>query len=648
MTSIKPQEPILTNTLKDDERDTLLNLWMDGAISEAQLDEAVQIHRAHRTPLRDILGSMGLDQEVYASRLAESAETGYLSELIGSEYFDYDPDFIRRFDPSTLIRFLFCPLRLLDEQTVIVLAAETDADDEAHMTNAVQQIIPGAEVVMLVGTEIDITRMVNAVFEKPLIHKAINLIREQNPAQSASTVFTFWQKVVFGGLGILLVAALLVDYIVTLQVIVVFFSLVYVIGVFYKLVISIASFANSGHGATKEHAAELSDAELPIYSILVPVYKEPEVVPRLLKALARMDYPKEKLDVLVLMEADDAETIESAKAARPPSFFRFIIVPDSLPRTKPKACNYGLNFCRGKYVTIYDAEDVPEPDQLKKAVAAFEHGGEKLICVQAALNYFNSTENYLTRMFTLEYSYWFDTLLPGLDRLGLPIPLGGTSNHFRLDALWKLLAWDPFNVTEDADLGIRASSQGYTVGIIRSTTYEEANKAFKNWIRQRSRWIKGYMQTWLVHNRNPLKLLRVIGLKQWLSYNFFIGGTFAIFLINPLMWSFFIIWLLFQPAWMGFLFYGWVWQLAFFSLIVGNLLAICLNMLAVVRRRKYDLLPYALTNPAYWVMHSIAAYMGLWQLITKPFYWEKTNHGLTHVNTDHLFEEAPAPPSPSA
>ena len=636
---------VLTNTLSDNERDTLLNLWMDGTITEAQLEEAVQRHRAYRSSLRDILGSMGVNQESYASWLAESAETGFVSELIGSEYFDYDPEFIRRFDPPTLIRFLFCPLRQLDEQTVIALAAETDEDAEAYITQAVQQVIPGAEVVILVGTEIDITRMVNSVFEKPLIHKAINLIREQNPAQSASTVFTYWQKVVFWGLGLLLVLALILDTITTLQVIVVLFSLVYVIGVFYKLVISLASFVNDGHGVTKELIAELSDAELPIYSILVPVYKEPEVVPRLLKALARMDYPKEKLDVLVLMEADDAETIESAKAARPPSFFRFIIVPDSLPRTKPKACNYGLNFCRGKYVTIYDAEDVPEPDQLKKAVAAFEHGGEKLICVQAALNYFNAKENYLTRMFTLEYSYWFDTLLPGLDRLGLPIPLGGTSNHFRLDALWKLLAWDPFNVTEDADLGIRASSQGYTVGIIRSTTYEEANKAFKNWIRQRSRWIKGYMQTWLVHNRNPLKLLRVIGLKQWLSYNFFIGGTFAIFLINPLMWFFFIIWLVFQPAWMGLLFYGWVWQLSFFSLIVGNLLAIFLNMLAVVRRRKYDLLPYALTNPIYWTMHSIASYMGLWQLITKPFYWEKTNHGLTHVNTDHLFEEAPVSPT---
>ena len=197
-------------------------------------------------------------------------------------------------------------------------------------------------------------------------------------------------------------------------------------------------------------------------------------------------------------------------------------------------------------------------------------------------------------------------------------------------------------MTEDADLGIRASCNGYTVGVIRSTTYEEANKAYKNWLRQRSRWIKGYMQTWLVHNRNPLKLLRSVGLKDWLSYNLFIGGTVAIFLINPLMWLFFAIWLLFRPAWMGDIFAGWVWYVAFFSLIVGNGTAILLNIMGVLKRNNRKLLLYALTNPVYWCMHSIAAYIGLWQLITNPFYWEKTDHGLTNVNTEGLFEEVKA------
>jgi glycosyltransferase XagB len=518
--------------------------------------------------------------------------------------------------------------------TVVMLAADPN---EAAITPLIQAVVPNADIIMMIGTEINVTRLVNEVFAEKLLDKAVNLLRREHGQQSASTVFTRPQMATGVVLLCLLLTGLIWDFWAILSGFVVVISLVYVASIFYKLILSLASFGDREQKIGDKQIKSLNDAELPIYSILVPVYKEPEVVPRLLKALSRIDYPREKLDVLLLMEADDLETITKAKEAKPPSFFRFILVPESLPRTKPKACNYGLNFCRGKYVTIFDAEDIPEPDQLKKAVAAFEAGGDTLMCVQAALNYFNSHENYLTRMFTLEYTYWFDCLLPGLDRLKLPIPLGGTSNHFRLDKLWELGGWDPFNVTEDADLGIRASANGFTVGVIRSTTYEEANKAFKNWLRQRSRWIKGYMQTWLVHNRNPLRLLRTIGLKNWLSYNFFIGGTVAIFLINPLMWIFFILWVIFQPAWMSMIFSGWVWNLALFSLIFGNLLAIMLNILAIMVRRNYELIPYAISNPIYWCMHSIAAYIALWQLITNPFYWEKTDHGLTNVETDHLF-----------
>ncbi len=624
------------DTLPADDKETVYQLLDQENISPAHLEEALEIHKQHRTPMREILGAMGyVNPKDYAAQLAQANNTGYISELIGSEFFDFDADFVRKFNPADLIRHLFCPLRQLDD-TVIVLAVNPN---EVELTALVQQVVPGAEILAMVGTEINVTRMVNNLFQKPLLHHAVNHLKESRPQESASRVFTYPQIATAVVLISLFVISLLLNASGTLAAFVVVISAIYAVSIFYKLALSLASESNRDDSIFMEQVRALDDAELPIYSILVPVYKEPEVVPRLLKALSRIDYPREKLDVLLLMEEDDLETIAKAKEAAPPSFFRFILVPESLPRTKPKACNYGLNFCRGKYVTIYDAEDIPEADQLKKAVAAFEAGGDSLICVQAALNYFNAGENYLTRMFTLEYTYWFDALLPGLDRLKLPIPLGGTSNHFRLDKLQELGAWDPFNVTEDADLGIRASCNGYTVGVIRSTTYEEANKAYKNWLRQRSRWIKGYMQTWLVHNRNPLVLLRKVGLKDWLSYNLFIGGTVAIFLINPVMWVFFAIYLLFNPAWMNEIFAGWVWHVAFFSLIFGNGTAILLNMIGIFKRRNYKLLGFALTNPLYWCMHSMASYIALWQLITKPFYWEKTDHGLTSVNTDSLFEE---------
>jgi len=627
------------DVLAPDERQIVLQFLETDAISQENLAEALRIHNEHRTPMRDILGAMGyVSPKLYAAHLAEVSQNGYISDLVGSDFFDSDPEFVRQFEPADLVRFLFCPLRNV-EGLVTVLAVDPD---EPAITRIVQKVVPEAEIMPLVGTEVNVTRLVNEYFQEALLHCAVNQLREERPSESASTVFTRPQIVVGVGLVVAFLLGLIINFKATLSALVVVVSVVYVVAIFYKLVLSLFSNYKRDRRATRAQVEALDDAELPIYSILVPVYKEPEVVPRLLKALSRIDYPREKLDVLLLMEEDDHETIAKAKEAAPPSFFRFILVPESLPRTKPKACNYGLRFCRGKYVTIYDAEDIPEPDQLKKAVAAFKSGDESLVCVQAALNYFNADENYLTRMFTLEYTYWFDSLLPGLDRLKLPIPLGGTSNHFRLDLLMKLGAWDPFNVTEDADLGIRAAMNGYTVGVIQSTTYEEANNAYRNWLRQRSRWIKGYMQTWLVHNRNPLRLLRGVGLRDWLSYNFFIGGTFAIFLINPLMWFFFIIWLVLQPAWMNSIFQGWVWDIAFFSLTVGNGAAIVLNMIGILRRRNYALLPYALTNPLYWSLHSIASYIGLWQLITNPFYWEKTTHGLTTFNTDELLADETA------
>lgn len=638
-----------TEQLSEESRLMLIRLLATGELTEAQAQEALDTHRRNLTPLLDILGAMGvinprdyaseladLRQISYAANIGEVSQPGYLSDLISSDNFALDPTVAHRFNPADLMRHLFCPT-WGDEELLLVLAVDPEAE---IIEELVHEHYPEADVVAMGGTERDVKKLVDRIFQERLSHNAVHELRANKPEESASQVFTEPQIIFFGMLTIILVAALLWQFWLTSTFLILIISLFYMLSIFYKLLLTLmGSLAEMEVNITAEEVAAVNDADLPFYSILVPVYKEPEVVPTLLKALSRMDYPSEKLDVLILMEADDNDTIEAAHAANPPTFFRFLYIPPSHPRTKPKACNYGVPFCRGKYVTIYDAEDIPEPDQLKKAVLAFQHGPESLVCVQASLNYFNSGENYLTRMFTLEYSYWFDYMLPGLDRLKLPIPLGGTSNHFRLDRLRELKAWDPFNVTEDADLGIRASARGYTVGIINSTTYEEANKAPKNWIRQRSRWIKGYMQTWLVHNRHPLKLLRQIGLKGWLSYQFFIGGTALIFLLNPLLWGLFLLWLIADPLWIEGLFGGWVFYVAAFNLLVGNMLAIYLNMLAVFRRKLYHLTPFAVTNPIYWVMHSIAAYMALWQLFTKPFYWEKTEHGLTtHTSDDFLAE----------
>lgn len=209
------------------------------------------------------------------------------------------------------------------------------------------------------------------------------------------------------------------------------------------------------------------------------------------------------------------------------------MVPDLHPRTKPKALNYALPLARGEYLVIYDAEDRPERDQLRKALAAFQEGPPNLACLQAKLNLYNASDNGLTRQFTIEYDALFEGLLPALDRLQLPIPLGGTSNHFRVSALKWLMAWDPFNVTEDADLGTRLARSRYRCRVLDSTTFEEAPPRLSSWFPQRTRWIKGYMQTWFVHMRQPARLWRELGAAGFLGFQVMIGGTVLSALVHP-------------------------------------------------------------------------------------------------------------------
>ncbi len=245
------------------------------------------------------------------------------------------------------------------------------------------------------------------------------------------------------------------------------------------------------------------------------------------------------------------------------------------------------------------------------------------------MNYYNANENWLTRMFTLDYSLWFDLVLPGLERLGIPIPLGGTSNHFRVEVLRELHGWDPFNVTEDADLGIRLSQKGYRVGVVDSTTFEEASCRTGQWIRQRTRWIKGYMQTFLVHTRRPLHLLRTAGPLGFTGFVFFIGGTVLTGILNPIFWLFYISWLIAIGAGFDPLFPQVLLFLALFNLLAGNGAFVFLSMIAPIRRGWLHLIPLSLTAFGYWVLISIAAYRALWQLLARPFHWEKTEHGVS-------------------
>jgi cellulose synthase/poly-beta-1,6-N-acetylglucosamine synthase-like glycosyltransferase len=374
----------------------------------------------------------------------------------------------------------------------------------------------------------------------------------------------------------------------------------------------------------------VADEWLPIYTIVVALYREAAAVEGLVAALRALNYPAEKLDIKIVLEADDQETHKALARLKLGTPFEIIVAPRLGPRTKPKALNAALPFARGSFVAVYDAEDRPEPDQLRLALEAFLAGGERLACAQAQLTIDNSADSWLARLFTAEYAGLFDIFLPGLAAWRLPLPLGGSSNHFRTALLRKLGAWDPYNVTEDADLGMRLARCGYCATVIASSTYEEAPASFRPWLRQRTRWFKGWMQTWLVHMRSPRRLVRELGLSGFVVFQLLVGGT----VLAALVHSVFAAVLLGQFAmqFMNEAASGMLLGLHLPVLIAGYLVSAAVALVGLLRRRLFSCIWALLLMPIYWLLLSLAAWRALFQLVRDPYRWEKTEHGLARTS----------------
>lgn len=604
-----------------------------GLITKAQLEYALSQQSSWGARLGDVLLAMGwLKPLEFYHVLAEHFHVSFVD-------LNEEPADASLFDPKEYADYAkhqYLPWRMRDGILWIVVADPTSQWMEERWGQR-------DDVCFMITSSLEILSELQRVAGSQFSEDAVYYLAKFSPEHSARIVVTTSQKFWIAALLLGAVGALALAPVITLIVLNSALNAFLLFSFVFRLVLCWISCAEEiGQSISKEELAALKDEDLPIYTILVPMYKEPSVLPILAAALKKMDYPKSKLDIKLVLEQNDHETIDAAKALELASIFEIVEVPDSLPKTKPKACNYAMRLARGEYLTIYDAEDKPEPDQLKKVMVAFRRLGRKTACIQAHLNYFNSHENWLTRMFTLEYSLWFDLFLPALDHLRFPIPLGGTSNHFDLKKLREVGGWDPFNVTEDADLGLRFAAYGYHVGVVNSVTFEEANSKLGNWIRQRSRWIKGYIQTWLVNMRNPFGLLRRVGWKGFLSFQLFVGGTIVSALSFPFMVIPFIFWLITNTGALRSFFPLPLLAVSIINLVAGNSFLIYLSMLAAVKSRtadlrpNTDLLPYALTVPGYWVLQSIAGYKALWQLITNPFYWEKTTHGISKNTQDEL------------
>ena len=479
------------------------------------------------------------------------------------------------------------------------------------------------------------------------------------------------QEPALGGALIAILYLLMRDYLICLGVVTSLLCVVYFFAIGFRL---LAVLLGGKHGWRTAMPAEPKGG-WPLYTVLVPLYKERNVARNILAALAKIDYPRDKLDVKFLLEADDPETLAALEAAGVPPWAEIVIVPQAQPKTKPRACNHGLMRARGDFLVIFDAEDRPDADQLKQAIAAFAAAGPDVVCLQAQLAYHNHAQNLLTRWFAIEYNVWFRRYLGGLVRLRVPIPLGGTSNHFRTSELRTLGGWDPFNVTEDCDLGIRLYMHGHRTETLDSTTWEEANSQVGNWIRQRSRWLKGYFITHLVWSRRPLHLIRQLGVWGTAGFVMSISLLAGLAAFNLILWAWTIIYGILithdllrghetltqllstrsydHTRWSFPMIYtgyneSFLWShlsQAFFvstcALFLGNIVFVLLAVFAGRRPGQKGLWWAALISPLYWILIAFAAWKGIWQMIVKPHYWEKTVHGLDHSDDTDLQHAKP-------
>ncbi len=597
-------------------------------LREAQLNEARNVHRRTGAKTGEALLALGY---VRGDHLASALAYKHELPLFDEQNMTMDETLQRTPFAAWCRDHRLVPLAI---QGDAILVGTTDPLNSSLFQAA--QAEAGQPILPVVMTNRDIERLLHSANRVADLRFSTDDLKERVPADSAHRVLTTPQAVFALALLAVFGLGLVVNWAMALIVTNCILASLYFLSSLYKLYLvhegwfENRAITTSLNGNGNGHAS-LNDRDLPIYTILVPLYRETAVIPQLKDAITALDWPKTKLDVRLLLEEDDTETITAARKAKFPAYETFIMVPKGGPRAKPKACNYGLIHARGEYVVIYDAEDIPEPDQLKRVYPVLRDADSGLACIQCRLNFYNANQNLLTRWFTAEYYQWFDLTISGLFRTQVPIPLGGTSNHFRREVLERLGAWDPYNVTEDADLGVRLYKLGLRTEILASTTYEEANPAVGNWIRQRSRWVKGFTQTWLVHMRHPVQLWRTLGPRGFLGFQFIIGGTVLSLLLNPLYWGLVVAWFATQWEFIRMLHPTVIYVPAFLAFVFGNYVFVHLGLMGAVYSGNHGLVKYTLLMPIYWVLMSIAAWKGVLQLVSRPHHWEKTEHGLAIV-----------------
>ncbi len=453
---------------------------------------------------------------------------------------------------------------------------------------------------------------------------------------SAKKIISTGQKIMLIILLLGTACGLVFEQHLTAIVFVTFAMVFWLIFVGFKIRLWIASRSYDFNQSGK--LININDPNLPIYTIFVPLYKEAEMVEHIISWINKLTYPKSKLQVMLLLESDDEITWQKVNSLDLPFYIEPISVPDGGPRTKPNALNVGLELARGEYCVIYDAEDQPEPDQLLRSVSMFRQLPSDFVCIQARLAFWNEKSNILTRFYWAEYITHFQWNLVGLSALGLIPPLGGTSNHFVTSKVYEVGGWDPYNVTEDADMAAALAYRGYKIGMLDSTTHEEATANIRTADRQRRRWIKGYAQTGLVYTRHPIKIIKNMGLKNWFCFNLLMLGTMISLILNPIFWGITIVYFVTRASIIEQLFPLPLYYSGILLMIVGNLVLFYQLVTACLEKKGYSSVKYMIFAPLWWLFTSWSAYAALVELIIRPHHWHKTQHG-HDVNKEIILRE---------
>ncbi|MGQ0567259.1 MAG: glycosyltransferase [Gemmobacter sp.] len=582
----------------------------EGQITAHALVQAVALHRRHGGRLSDILLAQGdvAEGPLYAAMARHwHARTGDPRAV------PPDPRLIDRIGAITCLREGLLPWRQVGGATVVLTAHPEDFD--RHAARLVEVLGP---VRMALAPPRAIEAAVLAARGPRLARAAEARVPERESCRNFGRgPLRRWLA-----LGVVLVALLAwISPLVLAQMLAAWAILTLACATLLKS----AALVMALRRAAPEGPSPLI-ARLPVVSVMVALYREASIAPRLVRRLERLDYPRDLLDVVLVVEEEDHVTRDALARAGLPPWMRVAVVPRGPVRTKPRALNFALDLCRGSIIGVYDAEDAPAPDQIRKVVARFHARDDKVACLQGVLDFYNPRTNWLSRCFAMEYASWFRVTLPGIARLGQPVPLGGTTLFFRRTALERLGAWDAHNVTEDADLGMRLCRHGMRTELIDTVTEEEACCRAYPWVKQRSRWIKGYMMTWIVHMRDPGLLWRQLGPWQFLGFQVLFVATLSQFLLAPVLWSFWAVPLgLPHPvadAMPRGLFH------AMFALFIATEIVNFAVGLVGLRATGHRMSPvWLLTLHLYFPLGTLAAYKAATELVTKPFYWDKTSHG---------------------